>query len=341
MSKPLRGAVIGCGFFAQNHLKAWGDVDGAVLAAVCDLAPSKAQTAADLTGARAYTGIDAMLEAEAPDFVDIATTMETHEELVRKAAACGAHVICQKPFAPDIAGVERILQIAESAGIRIMVHENFRFQTPMMALRSLLDQGVTGTPRFAHISWRTGYDVVAGQPYLAEVERFIILDLGIHVLDIARYLLGDVEDIYALTQKTMPGALGEASAIMSLGHRQGAVSQVVCSYTTRIDPDPFPQTLIEIEGSDGAIYLKHDYRLEVHKSGDIAVSHVPPHVPDWADPQWALIQESVLNTQAHFIECLRKGAEFQTSGRDNFKTFALVEAAYASAASGQSERPIA
>ncbi len=333
----MRGAVIGCGFFAQNHLKAWGDVQGVDLVAVCDLDPAKARGAADLTGAKPYNDVDMMFADQRLDFVDIATTMETHEALVEKAAKAGAHVICQKPFAPDIAGVKRILATAEAAGIRIMVHENFRFQTPLIELKQAMV--AIGEPFFAHIAWRTGYDVVAGQPYLAKVERFIILDLGIHVLDVARFLLGDVRDIYARTQKTMAGARGEAQATMSLGHSSGAVSAVTCTYTNRIDPDPFPETLIEVEGTAGTLHLKRDFRLELHMDGKAEVCEVAPNVPSWADPQWALVQESVLNTQAHFIDCLCSGNEFQTSGRDNLRTFALVEAAYASAASGQPTVP--
>lgn len=333
----LRGAVIGCGFFAQNHLKAWGDVKGVELVAVCDLDPVKAAAAARLTGARAYTDIDALFAGEALDFVDIATTMETHEALIGKAAKAHAHVICQKPFAPDIAGVRRIIETAEAAGIRVMVHENFRFQTPLIELEKAIRQ--IGQPFFAHISWRTGYDVVAGQPYLAKVERFIVLDLGIHVLDVARFLLGDVDDLYARTRRTMPNAVGEASAVMSLRHHSGAVSEVVCSYTTRIDPDPFPETLAEIEGSEGTLRLLRDYRLELHKPGGVTVRRVAPKVPAWADPRWALVQESVLNTQQHFADCLTSKREFQTSARDNLKTFALVEAAYESAGSGQPVRP--
>ena len=333
----MRGAVIGCGFFAQNHLKAWGDVDHAEIVAVCDLDPGKAKAAAALTGGKPYVDVDMMLAEQRPDFVDIVTTMETHETLVAKAAARGAHVICQKPFAPDIAAVRRILATAEAAGIRLMVHENFRFQTPLIELQQAM--AAIGEPFFAHIAWRTGYDVVAGQPYLADVERFIILDLGIHVLDVARFLLGDVRDIYARTQRTLPGARGEAQAAMTLGHVSGAVSAVTCSYTNRIDPDPFPQTLIEIEGTAGTLRLQRDYRLELHMAGKVEVCEVAPRTPAWADPQWALVQESVLNTQAHFVDCLISGHAFQTSGQDNLKTFALVEAAYASAASGQPAVP--
>lgn len=335
----LKGAVIGCGFFAQNHLKAWKSIPGCELVGVCDLDPAKAREAARLTGARAYGDAARMLSCERPDFVDIATTMETHLGLVELAAGHGCHVICQKPFAPDIATVRKILDAAGKGGIRLMVHENFRFQTPMTALKSMIDGDGIGAPYFAHISWRTGFDVVKGQPYLAKVERFLILDLGIHLFDLARYLLGDVDELYAQTQRTLPGAKGEASAVMSLHHNSGAVSHIVCGYTTRIDPDPFPQTLLEIEGREGALRMDIDYRLEHVREGSKSVFRVPPKAPAWADKQWALVQDSVLNTQTHFIECLASGGDFQTSGADNLKTFALVEAAYRSAETGKPIRP--
>ncbi|MCB1969127.1 MAG: Gfo/Idh/MocA family oxidoreductase [Geminicoccaceae bacterium] len=333
----LRGAVIGCGFFAQNHLKAWGDVEGAQLVAVCDRDAAKAGTAGDLTGATPFTDAQAMFEAMDLDFVDIATTMETHEALVELATRHGVPCICQKPFAPDIAAVQRILATVEAAGLPIMVHENFRFQTPMIELRRAMAR--IGEPFFAHVSWCTGYDVVAGQPYLNDVERFIILDLGIHVLDIARFLMGDATSIHCRTQRTHPTARGEATAVMVLEHQGGALSEVVCSYTTRIDPDPFPQTLVEIDGTKGSLRLLRDYVLEIHEPDGIERLDVSPTVPAWADPQWALVQESVLNTQQHWVNCLRGNVVPATSGRDNLKTFTLVEAAYASAQDGRAVNP--
>jgi predicted dehydrogenase len=152
---------------------------------------------------------------------------------------------------------------------------------------------------------------------------------------VARFLLGDVADIYARTQRTLPAAIGEAAATMSLRHQSGAISEVTCSYATRIDPDPFPQTLIEIEGREGSLHLKHGFRLEWHRKGKVEVMDVPPERLRWTEPRWLLAQESVFRIQQHFIDRLRDGQPFATSGRDNLKTFALVEAAYASAASGQ------
>ena len=136
--KILNGAVIGCGFFAQNHLHAWNDIADVRLAAVCDLDPDKARAAAELTGAtRHYSDAEAMFGSEKLDFVDIATTMPSHRMLVEMAAAHGVPAICQKPFAPTIEDCRAMVAACETAGVALMVHENFRFQTPLMAVREM------------------------------------------------------------------------------------------------------------------------------------------------------------------------------------------------------------
>ena len=103
----MRGALIGCGFFAQNHLNAWRDMkaEGVELVAVCDIDPAKAEAAAAAFGIpRHYTDAAALFAAEPLDFVDIATRMETHQDLVQLAVAHKVRTIVQKPFAPDWAG---------------------------------------------------------------------------------------------------------------------------------------------------------------------------------------------------------------------------------------------
>jgi len=108
-------------------------------------------------------------------------------------------------------------------------------------------------------------------------------------------------------------------------------SIVDCSYATRLSSEPFPQTLIEIDGSDGTIRLRQDYKLEVvSKQGTQEIDVSPPLLP-WAEKPWHNIQESVFAIQNHWIESLKSKTEPATSGADNLKTLALVEAAYESA----------
>jgi D-apiose dehydrogenase len=332
----LKGALIGCGFFAVNHMHGWRDVDGAQIVAVCDSDPERLKIIGDQFAVQRRCSDAAALFADGGlDFVDIATTVQSHLPLVTMAAAHGVPVICQKPFAINIADAKAMVESCRAANVLLMVHENFRFQSPIEAVRKVLESGEIGAPFWGRFSFRSGYDVFSGQPYLAKGKRFIIEDLGIHVLDIARALLGDVTSLSARTKRVNPAIAGEDVATILLDHQSGVSSIVDCSYATRLAKEPFPETLIELDGTEGTIRLLQGYRLEVNGKLGQRVDDVSPPLLPWASRPWHNIQESVLAIQRHWIECLITGMEPATSGADNLKTFALVEAAYQSAAGGR------
>ena len=149
MPKRYRAGAIGCGFFAANHLHAWAEMEDVDLVAVCDLDRKKAEAAAATYGVPSvYDDADAMLKSEKLDFVDIITTMPTHRPLAELVARHGLPMIVQKPFAPTIEDCRAIVDAAAAAGVPLMVHENFRFQTPIKAVRAVLESGVIGRAIF-------------------------------------------------------------------------------------------------------------------------------------------------------------------------------------------------
>lgn len=331
----LQGALIGCGFFAANHLHAWRDVAGARIVALCDRDPVRlAQAAATFGIARTYADAGAMLAAERLDFVDIATTVPSHRPLVELAAAAGVHMICQKPFAASLADGRAMVAAAARAGRVLMVHENFRWQAAIRRTATELAAGAIGAPFWGRVSFRSSFDVYAAQPYLATDARFIVQDLGIHLLDVARFLFGDVATLAASLRRVNPRIRGEDVASMLLVHAGGVTSVVDCSYASRLPRESFPETLIEIEGSEGSLRLDAGYRLTLHAGGATRTLDVAPPLLPWAERPWHNIQESVLAIQQDFVRCLRTGVEPETSGADNLRTLALVEACYASAADG-------
>ena len=342
MTQPvLRGAVIGCGFFAINQLHAWVDIAGAEIIALCDRDPARLAAVGAQFGVEArYQDAEALFAAEKLDFVDIATTPPSHRALVELAVRHRVPVICQKPFATTMADAEAMVAVATEAGVPLMVHENFRWQTPILAVRRTIETGRIGRPFWGRISFRSAYDVYSGQPYLATGERFIIEDLGIHILDVSRFLLGDVSRLTARTQRINPAIRGEDVATMLLDHVDGAVSVVDCSYASRLAREPFPETFIEIDGTAGSLRLSQNYRLTVTEADGSTEQDVAPPLLSWASRPWHNIQESVLNIQRHWIETLRNGQEPDTSGRDNLATLRLVHAAYDSAGNGLSASTI-
>lgn len=338
----MRGALIGCGFFAQNHLNAWRDMrrDGVELVAVCDRDPGKAEAAAASFGiGKVYADAAALFAQEKLDFVDIATQMATHEELVALALRHGVRTIVQKPFGPDWESCLRMVEAARDAKVPLAVHENFRFQTPMRRVREVLASGAIGNPTWARIAFRTGYDVYATQPYFHDEPRLAILDVGIHVLDLARVFMGEVAHLSCETQRRNAKNRGEDTATMMLRHRSGGVSLVECTYEAKQIPDPFPQTLLTIEGQKGAIKVHEDFRMVVTAEGSASESSIASALLPWTSEPWHTAQESVLNTQRAIVAAWRDGREAETSGADNLKTFALVEAAYRAAAEHRAVQP--
>ena len=194
-----------------------------------------------------------------------------------------------------------------------------------------LRKGTIGEPFFGRVSFRSGFDVFSGQPYLAEGERFIIEDLGIHILDIARALLGDVVRISATTRRVNPLIRGEDVATMLLEHAGGASCIVDCSYATRRQVEAFPESIIEVDGDKGTLSLDLGYKMTVQANDQSKTKDLSPPLLPWASKPWHNIQESVRIIQQHFVDCLQEGCEPETSGYDNLQTLSLVEAAYLSA----------
>ena len=134
MADRIGVAVVGCGFFAQNHLNAWRDLkrEGVELVAVCDIDKSKAEAAAkNFNVPKAYTDLDEMLAKEKIGLIDIVTRVETHKEQVLKTVAKGIPTIVQKPFGFDLGDCRAMTLAAKKAGVFLAVHENFRFQSPL------------------------------------------------------------------------------------------------------------------------------------------------------------------------------------------------------------------
>ena len=337
----VRIAVIGCGFYAENHLQSWVYLrdHGADLVAVCDIDPEKAAAAGARYGLPHFTDAAAMMDAARPDLVDIVTRHETHRALAELAIAKGIGVIVQKPFATTLGDCVAIVEVAHKAGIWLAVHENFRFQAPMQAVARVIASAEIGLPTWARIWFRTGFDVYKTQPYFHNEERLVIADVGIHVLDLARAFMGEVARISCETQQRRTDIRAEDTATMLLRHINGGVSVVEATYQSQRDPDPFPQTLLEIEGPDGTLIVDAGLTMRVTRDGQTRTEAIDAALLPWTAHPWHVSQQGAFAACTHFLDRFRRGVAADTSGADNLRTFALVDAAYRAAQSHRAEAP--
>jgi len=348
--RPLRGAMLGTGSIAIHHMRAWQAIPGVQIVALANRTRERAvalgrQFAVD--EAHIYADYRELLDKEKLDFVDVATAPAIHREQVLAAAQHGVIVLCQKPFATSLDEAREMIAACDRAGVRCVVHENWRWRRWFREIKQMLAQGVIGTPRYARFqvhnaavlprpdSSRPGQ--LTSQPYTAQMPRLILFEWGIHLLDVMRFLFGDIETVYARTSHVSPLVRGEDMAVLLLGFRSGLTGLVDISWGTYTPTDrDSPRGSIDpfvVEGDKGTIELtptRDDDTLTIATAAGRESRPVHPGLSR-AD----VYQESYLNTFSNFVQALRTGEPAENEAHDNLKVLLAAFAAYESAASGQ------
>lgn len=330
----MRFAMFGAGFWSRYQLAAWREIAGVECVALYNRSRRSAESLAREFGiAAVYDDPGTLLCSERLDFIDIVTHVSTHPYLVALAAAHQAPVICQKPMASTLAGCEQMVSACRDAGVPFLIHENWRWQAPLRRLKELLCESRIGEPTRARFSLITGFDVFANQPSLAAVDQCILSDLGSHLLDIARFLFGEVESVYCCTRRVHPNIRGEdlATVLLQMHGRPVHVVLEMAYAGNSVDGDSFPETLAFVEGSRGMIELRKGFELRVTDQGQTQSLLCPPPDYSWADPAYGVVHASIVPAHRNLFEALRGGQPAETAGEDNLKTMRLVFAAYESA----------
>ncbi|MGH9846230.1 MAG: Gfo/Idh/MocA family protein [Blastocatellia bacterium] len=329
----LRFAILGTGFWARYQLAGWRELAGVECVALYNRTRGKAEALAREFGVAAvYDNAEEMLEREDLDFVDIITSVETHSELVHLAAHYKTPVICQKPMAPTLEAAEQMARACRDAGAPLFIHENWRWQAPIRHFKNVLASGEIGRPFRARIEMKSGFPVFKNQPFLAELEQFILTDLGSHLLDAARFLFGEAESLYCQIHRAHPRIKGEDLATVMM--KMGGQTTVLCEMAyaeNYLERERFPETFIFVEGDKGSAELAPDFWVRVTTAAGTHARRFPPPRYAWADPAYDLAHASIVPCNANLLAALRGEAEAETTGEDNLKTVKLVFAAYESA----------
>ena len=330
---PLKFAVLGTGFWSYFQIPAWFEVGGVELRAVYNRTVAKAyKVAAKFNIPRVYGDVDELLKSEELDFVDIITEIDAHAAFVKLAAQYHLPVICQKPMAPDLQTAEEMVAACQKAGVPLFIHENWRWQAPIRALKKALSEGSIGRPFRARIDMISGFPVFDNQPFLKTLKHFILTDLGSHTLDTARFLFGEADSLYCQTRQVHTDIAGEDVATVILEMGGTTTVTVNMAYAGNfLEHDNFPQTYFFIEGDQGSIELGPNYWLRVTTRVGTQSRQVKPRRYAWADPAYDVVHASIVPCNANLLKALKGEGQAETTGEDNLKTVRLVFAAYESA----------
>ena len=321
MSSTLKGAIIGCGWFAENHRQAWLRIPGVEIVAAADRHLDRAQRFAK----RAYSSAEELFAREQLDFVDIATHADSHLPLVQPAAERNIPTICQKPVAPDWPQAVKLVEAAETAGVRLMIHENWRWQPWYRAAYEMIARGDIGAPVGYGFRFRRrdglGDEPYTEQAYFRNEPRLIVHVTLVHHMDTARFLFGDIDSVYAQASRRNPHIAAEDQAIIVLSHQNGVHGWV--------DGHRFQDPLPDGPAMGDAFFEGELGVISILATGDLYRNNV---LVLKNDVTVGPLGDSVRATQAHFISCLQNGSPFESDGRSYLRTFAAVEAVYRSIA---------
>ncbi|CAG0963031.1 D-apiose dehydrogenase [Burkholderiales bacterium] len=337
MNPRLKVAGVGAGYFSQFHYLAWSRNPEVDLVAIADCAQEKASVMAQRFGlSRSYASLEAMLDHEQPDLLDIITPPSTHRELVTLALQRGIAVICQKPFGRDYQEAEDLANQAERAARPLVVHENFRWQPWYREARRLIDAGTLGQLHAVAFRLRPG-DGQGGaayldrQPYFQAMPRLLVQETAIHWIDTFRFLMGEVVAVYARLRRLNPVLAGEDAGYLLFEFESGASGLFDGNRLNEHPASDLRRTMGEmwLEGSRGVLRLDGEGSLWWKSHRGVEQEHA--------------FDRGLEDTfgggacgwlQAHVVAHLRHGAPLENSARAYLANLKVQEAVYRSHVDG-------
>ncbi|MBB6734828.1 inositol 2-dehydrogenase [Cohnella zeiphila] len=329
-TRLIRIGIIGAGRIGKIHADNLRGVPGAVVAGVSDLfAGEELREWAALRGIGKVTKDSEELLADPDiDAVFICSSTDTHVPLIKRAAAAGKHIFCEKPVSMDLSQTEEALEAVRVAGVQLQVGFNRRFDHNFKRVREHVLAGAIGDP---HVVKITSRDPSPPPEAYIKVSGGIFMDMMIHDFDMARYLSGsEVEEVYAqggvLIDPVFAVHGDVDTAIVTLKFANGALGVIDCSRKAVYGYDQ----RAEVFGSGGSVAASNDYpSTAVVSNGSGVVSEKPLYF-FLERYQGAYVDEAV-----QFVECLREGRPVPVDGGDAWQAERIALAAKLSLESGR------
>jgi len=206
--------VVGAGAVAQvAHLVALPTLSDAEVVAICDTDMVKAGALASRLGVNeVYEDVDDMFRHSRPDAVVICTPSHLHEVHVVAALAAGAHVLCERPLALTVSGVERIAEAQKKSGLVVLVGMNLRFRSDVQAAVSYCEGGELGDLTAIRGGWYIFRPIGPELGWRLSSERAgggAMMDMGLPLIDLALWIAGHPKKVTVSAQLS-PEPVGDA-----------------------------------------------------------------------------------------------------------------------------------
>jgi len=311
MGRSVNVGIIGAGRIGRVHAENLVyRVPDARVVAICDVIESAAQQCAARLGIASASGDHrAVLEDPAVEAVLICSSTDTHARLIEEAAAAGKHIFCEKPIALDLQRIDRAIQAADRAGVKLQIGFNRRFDPNFLRIRDAVANGQIGKP---HILRITSRDPAPPPISYIRVSGGILLDMTIHDFDMAHYLIGSaIQEVYAVGGVLVDPAIGAAgdvdTAVVALTFANGALGVIDNSRQASYGYDQ----RVEVFGSLGMIAAENNTpNRTILSDKDGVHSALPLHF------FLERYTESYTAEMRAFVQCIQEGTLPPVTGLD-------------------------
>ena len=325
-STILNVGLLGAGRIAGVHATAISTNPGSRLAAVSDINQAAAEKVAAQYGAEARS-TDAILNDAAINAVLIATSTDTHSDLIERAAAAGKAVLCEKPVDLSLARAQACQKVAAATGKPVMIGFNRRFDPNFSALKAAADRGEIGKTELLSI---TSFDPAPPPIAYIKVSGGLFRDMMIHDFDMANFIMGTAPvSVSAVGTSIVDPEIGAAgdvdTAVVTLAYADGRIAVIKNSRRAVYGYDQ----RLELLGSEGLLQAQNMLENTLVKSTTSGVTGAKPtyfflerYMPAYA-AEWAA-----------FVNAVKTGSALPVNLNDGVAALAMAEAATQSAKNG-------
>lgn len=265
-SKLYGLGIVGCGVISARHAQAIGSLGNARLVAATDVVYDKAAAFAHAQGCEADRELDQLLERSDVDVVSVCVPSGLHAEIGVRAAQAGKHLVVEKPIDISLAAADRLIDAVRANGVKMAVISQHRFDSGVVALRRLLDEGrlgrlVLGDARIKWYRSQAYYDSGDWRGTWALDGGGALMNQGVHYADLLRWCMGPVSEVCAVCVTSSHQIEVEDIALAVVRFASGAVG---CLEATTAAYPGFHERL-EVTGSAGTAIVD-DGALVVHET---------------------------------------------------------------------------
>ena len=323
----MRVGIVGTGFMGRTHAAGWAETP-AVIAGFVSKDGATAVSLQNQYGGHIYPDVDSMVADV--DVVDICTPTFLHHQMALQAAAAGKHIVCEKPLARTLAQAQEMMEACDAAGVKLLVAHVVRFFPEYVLAKQKVESGEVGKTAVIRLKRGTFQPKKAQDNWFVDFEKSggMMLDLMIHDFDYARWIGGEVVQVYAKTIRNTDTEADVDHGLAILTHADGTISHIEGSWAY---PPPLFRTRLEIAGDNGLIQFDSEkmaaINLHLHERGADA-----PDVPLPGSP----LDESPYTTQIkEFYDYLANDGAVRVTAVDGYKALQIALAAIESSQTGQ------